>query len=326
MDAASALGHVNRRTKRAWCDPVCGLWLGCPRALEQSEKAASRSRHVFLFLILLALLCWQPPCGWSGPVLTFLLMSLIMNLRPSWCLQGVLVCCICSSSPDLAHLGPMAPLWGMNESCVRSSDIWCFCSPAGWTSYPLSLLFVLQRLTLHTLPQLWWSSSFTHFSSVSLASVCGPFPVLWPGHDGGIGSDLVEDQEDVLPDCRTQLVRVLHHIHDPPQLWSAGQTHTHADSNLLLNIIIAHCCASTAPCRPSRTSTSSRRRWQRLFWSTQTRSSLTSSSWRCCSSGSPTASRSTSPTTGAGSTSSSLTWVIENRIICQNFREHLGLV
>uniref|UniRef100_H3CD30 Sodium channel protein n=1 Tax=Tetraodon nigroviridis TaxID=99883 RepID=H3CD30_TETNG len=44
-----------------------------------------------------------------------------------------------------------------------------------------------------------------------------------PGHDGGPGPGVVEDQEDLLPDRRTQLVRVLHHFHDPAQLWSAGQ-------------------------------------------------------------------------------------------------------
>lgn len=56
--------------------------------------------------------------------------------------------------------------------------------------------------------------------------------------------------------------------------------------------------------RPLRTSTSSSGESSAPSWSTRTRSSPTSSSWRCCSSGWPTASRCTSPMPGAGSTSS----------------------
>ena len=59
--------------------------------------------------------------------------------------------------------------------------------------------------------------------------------------------------------------------------------------------------------RPSRTSTLSSGESSAPSWSTPTRSSPTSSSWRCYSSGWPTASRCTSPMPGAGSTSSSWT-------------------
>lgn len=35
---------------------------------------------------------------------------------------------------------------------------------------------------------------------------------------------MVEDQEDLLPDRGAQLVRILHHLHDPAELWSSGQS------------------------------------------------------------------------------------------------------
>lgn len=69
-------------------------------------------------------------------------------------------------------------------------------------------------------------------------------------------------------------------------------------------------CLSAAPFRPLRTSTSSSGGWLRWCWSSLIRFSPTSSSWRWFWSGWPTASRSTSPTTGAGWTSSLSMWVL----------------
>ena len=66
------------------------------------------------------------------------------------------------------------------------------------------------------------------------------------------------------------------------------------------------CCLSS---RPLRTSTSSRGRPSVPSWSTLIKSSPTSSSWRCCSSGQPTALSSSSPMPGAGWTSSSWLYV-----------------
>lgn len=61
--------------------------------------------------------------------------------------------------------------------------------------------------------------------------------------------------------------------------------------------------------RPLKMCTSSRERPFGLFWNTQTGFSPTSSSWRCCWSGSPTVLSSISPTPGAGWTSSLWTYV-----------------
>ena len=69
---------------------------------------------------------------------------------------------------------------------------------------------------------------------------------------------------------------------------------------------IGSCCLSS---RPLRTSTSSRGRPSVPSWSTLIKSSPTSSSWRCCSSGQPMASSSSSPMPGAGWTSSSWLYV-----------------
>lgn len=74
--------------------------------------------------------------------------------------------------------------------------------------------------------------------------VCGQIQVLWCSHHSRLGETLVVPEENLLPDCRTQLVWNPNHLYDPAQQWSPGRstnTHTHTNMGIfyaLINIIL----------------------------------------------------------------------------------------
>lgn len=143
----------------------------------------------------------------------------------------------------------------------------------------------------------------THFSLRAEVQVLPGQCWGWPVEN------VVDTQEDLLPDSWAQLVWKLHHFHDPPQQWCTGELLLTLSCPLLVGykiqlstqeqrMILPTLCLLTT--RLWKTSTSRREKPSKLFWSLQTKSSPTSSSWRCYWNGWHTGMPSILPMHGAG--------------------------